>query len=323
MKRLLCGMLAVSALPMVSLCRADMFGSGANSFEIAFVTIGDPGNPPDTTGDPNPAGSVSYTYRIGKYEISEQMIDKANAQSAAAGNPLGITIDSRGPDKPATSVSWFEAAQFVNWLNTSTGHAAAYKFDTNGDFQLWEPGDAGYDPANLFRNTLACYFLPSADEWYKAAFYDPASDIWYDFPNGRDDAPLPVAGGTAPCTAVWNQPFEQGPADVMLAGGPSPFGTVGQGGNVWEWEETEADLTNDAPSAQRVVRGGDWIPTLGPIGLSSGFQNDITSPDANPINGGFRIVSAVPEPSTICLTLMVILSVLLTRTRKRSETEVR
>ena len=101
--------------------RADSFGSGENAFEIELVTVGDPGNLADTTGVPNPAGSVPYTYRIGKYEISEQMINKANAASAEAGDPLGITIDERGPDKPATRASWFEAARFVNWLNTSTG----------------------------------------------------------------------------------------------------------------------------------------------------------------------------------------------------------
>src|SRR5690606_7183804 len=90
--------------------QADEFGGGANAFSIEFVTIGNPGNPADTTGDPNPAGSVSYAYRIGKYEISEQMIDKANALGS-----LGITHDNRGPDKPATEITGFEALHFVNW----------------------------------------------------------------------------------------------------------------------------------------------------------------------------------------------------------------
>ena len=35
---------------------ADTFGSGANTFNIDFVHIGNPGNPADTTGSPNPAG---------------------------------------------------------------------------------------------------------------------------------------------------------------------------------------------------------------------------------------------------------------------------
>ncbi len=37
---------------------ADSFGSGANQFDIEFVAIGDPNNPDDTTGNPNPAGKV-------------------------------------------------------------------------------------------------------------------------------------------------------------------------------------------------------------------------------------------------------------------------
>ena len=61
---------------------ADTFGSGDDAFEIEFVTIGDPGNPADTTGDPNPAGSVDYVYRIGKHEISRDMVDKAAAQGS-------------------------------------------------------------------------------------------------------------------------------------------------------------------------------------------------------------------------------------------------
>jgi sulfatase modifying factor 1 len=42
---------------------------------------------------------------------------------------LEITKDTRGPNKPATNISWKEAARFVNWLNTSTGGFAAYKFN--------------------------------------------------------------------------------------------------------------------------------------------------------------------------------------------------
>ncbi|HJQ82268.1 MAG TPA: hypothetical protein VJ828_20060 [Lacipirellulaceae bacterium] len=69
--------LFVAALAHASLpiARADVFGSGASSFEVEFATIGNPANPPDTTGSPNPAGSVPYAYRIGKYEVSEQMIE--------------------------------------------------------------------------------------------------------------------------------------------------------------------------------------------------------------------------------------------------------
>jgi hypothetical protein len=78
-----------------------------------FVTIGNPGNAADTTGSPNPAGSVGYTYDIGKFEVSEDMITKYNANFGTANN-LVITKDNRGTNKPATSISWNEAARFVN-----------------------------------------------------------------------------------------------------------------------------------------------------------------------------------------------------------------
>ena len=161
---------------------ADTFGSGANSFDVDFVTIGNPGNPPDA--NPNPAGAVPYSYRIGKYEISEQMIDKANAVGG-----LGITKDTRGPDYPATSVTWYEAAKFVNWLNTSSGSVPAYKFDSSGNFQLWTPSDAGYDSTNLYRNKLAKYFLPSIHEWHKAAYYNATLGTYYSYPTGANSVP--------------------------------------------------------------------------------------------------------------------------------------
>jgi formylglycine-generating enzyme required for sulfatase activity len=188
---------------------ADTFGSGANTFDIEFVTIGNPGNAADTTGNPIPAGKVDYTYRVGKFEISEQMIEKANGLGG-----LGITKEIRGADKPATAVSWNEAARFVNWLNTSTGSPPAYKFDiqpgeagysANANIELWTISDPGYNPNNLYRNSLARYFLPSAHEWYKAAYYEPISGVYYDYPTASDNAPTPVVSGTMAGTAVYNQ----------------------------------------------------------------------------------------------------------------------
>jgi len=129
----------------------ESFGSGANAFTMQFVTIGNPGNAADTTGSPNPAGSVAYTYNLGKYEVSRGMINKANAEGG-----LGITLfdmtnfGGNGVNRPATGVSWYEAATYVNWLNTSTGGTAAYKF-VGGTFQLWSAVDAGYNANNMYR----------------------------------------------------------------------------------------------------------------------------------------------------------------------------
>jgi hypothetical protein len=38
------------------------FGSGGNTFDMEFKTIGNPNNAADSTGAPNPAGAVGYTY---------------------------------------------------------------------------------------------------------------------------------------------------------------------------------------------------------------------------------------------------------------------
>lgn len=286
----------LACLPAVA--QADTFGSGENAFEIPFVAVGDAGNAADTTGAPNPAGRVDYWYRIGKYEIPEEAIRKANAASEAAGDPLGITLDERGPEKPATRVSWFEAARFVNWLNEDQGAPAAYKFNAADEFELWQPGDAGYNPANPFRNAAARYFLPSIDEWYKAAFYDPTTGGYFDYPTGSDDPPIPVASGTDPGTAVWNQ--TTGPADVQLAGGESPWGTVGQGGNVWELDESPHTAGIYEPQGSRGIRGNDWASRSDVGAAQAGRLASLPFRSVGDV--GFRIAT-IPEPSSWVLAI--------------------
>ena len=48
--------LAILFSAIVCQAQGDTFGSGANTFDIEFVSIGNPGNAADTTGSPNPAG---------------------------------------------------------------------------------------------------------------------------------------------------------------------------------------------------------------------------------------------------------------------------
>jgi len=269
------------------------FGSGANQFSIEFVTIGNPNNVADTTGSPNPAGSVAYTYNIGKYEVSRDMIDKANSAGG-----LGITMydgsGGNGPNKPATGITWNEAATYVNWLNTSTGGTPAYKF-VDGTFQLWSSTDAGYNANNLFRNSLAKYWLPSINEWYKGAYGSP-NGTWYNYPTGTDSAPTAVAGGTAANTAVYNQ---SSPADITNAGGLSAYGTMGQGGNAWEWMETEYDGTKQTGSETRELRGGAWNNSSAWLDASTRYG---VPTDEFLIINGFRVAS-VPEPSSLSLLL--------------------
>ena len=315
MRSLLCSAFVLASLMGISFAEGllQTFGTGANQFTMDFVTIGNPGNAADTTGSPNPAGSVAYTYNIGKYEVSRDMITKANSAGS-----LGITmydmssLGGNGLLKPATGISWYEAAKFVNWLNTSTGGTAAYKFDGSGNFQLWSSTDAGYNANNMFRNSLAKFWLPSSNEWYKGA-YGNADGSWSNFPNGTNSAPTTVASGTAANTAVYGQSLSTGPADITNAGGLSSYGTMAQGGNVWEWNETAYDGINNTAGENRDLRGGSWTNSGGSLDAST---RDIVSPANEGDYGfGFRVAS-VPEPSALSLLAVGLGALALVRRRR-------
>ena len=299
---------ACSLLGATSSDAGVIFGSGANQFEMAFVEIGSPGNAADTTGNPSSAGAVGYTYNMGKYAVSRDMITKANAQGGLDISMADMTsFGGNGVDKPATGVSWFEAARFVNWLNTEQGFQEAYNFDDNGNFQLWSNADAWkLDGENRFRHKDAGFWLPSMDEWYKAAYYDPDTSTYFNFPTGSNTAPTAVDGGTLAGTAVYDQLRIQGPADITNAGGLSPFGVMGMGGNVWEWEETTSDLQNESTStlSSRGLRGGSW--SISSFHLSSSTRG-IRLPGGGGSIVGFRVASlsspavVVPEPGSLAI----------------------
>ena len=87
---------------------------------------------------------------------------------------------------------------------------------------------------NLYRNKDAYYFLPSENEWYKAAHDNAAGSAYFPYPTGSSTAPIAVASGTQPDSAVYFQTNQISPAEVTTAGGLRPYGTMGQGGNIWE-----------------------------------------------------------------------------------------
>jgi hypothetical protein len=288
------------------------FGTGANSFDMEFVTIGNPGNAADTRLSVFQPGSVGYRFQMGKHEVSESMVNKY-----IAANSLGITfIDSYGPNKPAKWISWNFAARFVNWLNTSTGGNAAYKFTTNGtndNIALWTPADTlDYDPNNRFRSKRATYVLPDFNEWHKAAFYDPSKDGgvggYWNYATGSDIAPTSVASGTGANTAVYGRGFAVPPADINQAGGLSPYGVMGITGNIAEWEESSFNTLNDDPTAVRAWRGGNWADSSSNELLATQGRG-FSGPNQGGFLRGFRVASlaaseppaAVPEPSSMVI----------------------
>jgi formylglycine-generating enzyme required for sulfatase activity len=282
-----------------------------------FVAIGNPNNVPDATGVPNPAGSVPYTYNIGKYEVSREMIDKANAMTG-----MGITMFDltqyggyNSPSQPAIGVTWYQAAAFVNFLNVSQGYQAAYNFSGGTGFKNWSVNDTGYNPNNKYRNSLARYFLPSADEWYKSAYFSPSTETYSNYANGKDTPPSSVAHGTDNDTAVYGNNLI--PAGIKDAGGLSPYGTMAQNGNAWEWNETALDGVNDQAGEYRIVRGGVWNNDNQPMDSSFSLSTTSIYPDygSGISTIGFRVAS-VPEPSSLSLLALGGVVVALRRRKK-------
>ena len=284
------------------------FGSGGSTFEMTFVEIGDAGNAADPTNTgiaSTPAGSVSYNYQMGKYEVSEDMISKFNASQS-----LQVTTSAVGANKSATMVSWNEPSRFVNSLNTSEGHQAAYNFTTGGvndNIALWDSADAWQQGGeNRYRHKDAQYWLPSMDEWYKAAYYDPGTGNYFDYATASNSQPAAVSSGDGTGAngnneAVWDN-RSSGPADVTQAGGLSPNGIMGMSGNVFEWEETSENLSNSSATLDRVIRGGSYNSAGNPTLVSSNFRAG-RSPTSEIVFVGFRVASAaaVPEPGSIAV----------------------
>ena len=314
---------------------------------MEFVRVGNPGNLPFEciTGNfrfiPDwlvQGGAVGYTYDIAKYEVSQDMVEKVNRESFAMITMQDLSgLGGNGPNRPATGLSFYDAAKFVNELNLAQGYGIAYKTTgyTVPILSEWQPGEAGYNAANPLRNSTAKYAIASSDEWYKAAFYSPTKADYNKYPQPDDGIaqpigsppPDPVAGGTV--GAVYGQ---AGPADVNNAGALSAYGTMGQGGNAWEWTESGGRVEGGWWGSAVSTRDENWsyaeglgyltfedwetryaqeldnhvAPELSDSGMSLGGLvldlNDKTYAT------GFRVVSlnvpltgGIPEPSALSL----------------------
>lgn len=302
--------------------RADEFGSGVSAFTIDFVEVGNAGNADDAGAGggsySSPYGGVAYNYRIGVHEVSEE-----NIQYARNAGLILVDAGAWSPSMPAGDMTWYECAAFVNWLNTSTGHQAAYNLRWVGGqwtMSLWSSSDA-WQPGgeNLYRHKDAHYFLPSEDEWYKAAYHqnDGVTANYWDYATGSNAAPTAIASGTAAGTAVFGNPTGW-PAAVALAGGLSAYGTMGQGGNAWEMLESAYDGSNDQASENRVWRGADFGASA--IFLNSSVRGGLYPPSFETDSFGFRVASiSIPEPSAAALAAVGLGAVLLRRRGRESK----
>ena len=167
---------------------------------IDWVPIGNAGNAADTPSTncfAASCGSVAYDYQISPYEVTNaQYVELLNAK--AASDPLGLYNPSMGSDatfggitrsgvsgtytyavksgfadKPVTYVSFYDSLRFANWLNNGQGSG-----DTEtGAYTLLGGTATPSDGTSVTRNGGANIFLPSDNEWYKAAPTAPAVSI--------------------------------------------------------------------------------------------------------------------------------------------------
>ncbi|MFC1678005.1 SUMF1/EgtB/PvdO family nonheme iron enzyme [Planctomycetota bacterium] len=309
MKKILVMMVVVVLVGNIASATIDTFGTGSNQFTIEFVDISGDASSENGTNisgwDPGDGGYRTFIdpindYRMGTYEITNDQWDKFKlAYGTVTGNPSSAYDSSTywaGTNVPTNNISWYEGLQFVNYLNTSTGHQAAYKFTgTQGQsdytFVPWEAGDVGYNADNPFRNSNAYYFLPTEDEWVKAAYWNGTSLQFYSNASAGD-----IVSGT-PDTTKWNYNPSTGYEPWNVGSGAKELnGTFDMMGNVWELLESPYYSGDYLSDSWRGIRGDSYVGTQ--LGLTN--RSSFNRPLDVSINTGFRIAS-VPEPTTISL----------------------
>ena len=303
---------------------------------IDMVTVGNPGNANDTGGTGN--GRVDYEYQIAKYAVTiGQYTAFLNAADPNGDNPYGIYQPSMGNDlkiagisytsgasagakyavisnggdsshRPITYVNWFEAARFSNWMTNGQGagstETGAYTLNgaTGGNAVAVNPG--------------AAFYIPSENEWYKAAYYSPnyggvGVPGYYAYATQSDTAPGNIIGsGTnqanyfagAGFSVTQSRGYDSNQnylTDVgAFSGSGSFYGTFDQSGNVFQWNDLDGLASS---GSARGLRGGNWYNWYidSPVAVSSSSSNLFnTVTEGNLV--GFRLASpvVVPEPST-------------------------
>jgi len=293
---------------------AGLAQPGAQGVTIDMVPVGNPGNAADFRYDPLGFGAVDHPYLIGKYEVSNAQYREFLNTKAAVGDPYGLynpdmatdhggierngagtalnpwVYTPKGGDpiwdsRPVNFVSFWDAARFANWLNNGQGNS-----DTeSGAYQHLD------DLGSFARQPGAKIFLPTEDEWYKAAYYDPAKpepSSYWEYPTRSDLKPsndLPPGNDLIAGSANYAEP-ELTPVGAYTAKpSTSPYGTYDQGGNLWEWNETVID---GFPG----LRGGSFDNTYG---TEASHRDSYMAALENRIMG-FR-VAGVPEPGSLAL----------------------
>ncbi len=277
---------------------------------VEWVSVPNAGNACDPQAD-GCFGGVDKGYRISKSEVTNAHYAKF-LNNKAASDPLGLynvnmgsgsggitrsgspgsysyaAIAGRG-NKPVNYVSFYDSLRFTNWLNNGQGSG-----DTEtGAYTLLGGTATPSNGATVTRNPGATIFLPSEDEWYKAAYYDGVSEGYFDYP-AESDTQTTCSGPTAAANSA-NCAFVEGDlTDVgSYVNSESPYGTFDQGGNVWEWNE---EIIRGIFRGQR---GGSFLNPADKLEAAERFEQ---APNFELDRTGFR-VAAIPEPGTGLLVM--------------------
>ncbi len=321
--------------------------SAARAVVLDMVTVGNVGNRNDqATG--NLYGAVPHEYQIGKFEVTiGQYCDFLNAVARddvfnlyhdgmeTSRNTAGILRSGVSGDylysvmapsnyappgassprnRPITFVTWFDAARFANWMHNGQPLGAQGPGTTETGAYTLEGATSGIAPA---KNVGAQFYIPTENEWYKAAYYSPVlnsgSGGYYAYATQSDSPPGNLIGSDTNQANYWRQeigycvtqgnvfsPDQNYLSDVgAFVNSGSYYGTFDQTGNLAEWN----DLISVAAFG-RGVRGGRWN-TSPPYNLSSQFSRSTHAAGELVSNTGFRLAApiAVPEPSTCAMAL--------------------
>jgi len=271
----------------------------AHRVRLQMVAVGNPGNSKDTQWN-TARGTVNYSYQISKYKVSNAEY-AAFLNSAAKSDPHNLMVSGGGEiiqegsdgsftyrvlegteNRPVLFVAAVDAMRMANWL--SNGGTDSSSTET-GSYTFTD-----YDVLGK-RNSSASYVLPTDDEWYKAAYYDPTKNgtggYWQYSPKTDDPnkmiAELPPGG---PFSANFNSVSTDGngTTDVgAYTAAVSYYGTFDQTGLSWEWNEP-ADPTTKRTSR----RGGSQGNNVTRIAAGAIADNAIDKTGAT-VNQSFRL----------------------------------
>jgi formylglycine-generating enzyme required for sulfatase activity len=287
---------------------------------MSWTPIGSLGNACDPTFQ-GCFGAVGYGYSIATYEVTNaQYAEFLNAKASDADDPFGLynpnmasgvggIARSGSPGSfsyaalagrenlPVDWVSFADAARFANWMNNGQGDG-----DTETGSYALIPGNE----SSVTRNPGALIALPTANEWYKAAYYSAATASYFDYPTASNATPICSGPTSAPNHAAchFDPGFNDRPYPIgSYPGSASAFGTFDQGGNVGEWQET---ITQAGYGPARIRAGGDYasfdsvLASQSSLAPQDALQEDTWT--------GFRLV-LLPEPGSGVLVMAGLLGI--------------